>query len=239
MRKFKIAAAVGLMLASVTSFAASDTLSAEMSVNVDSGHVFRGMDLSPNDPTMGGALGLTHSSGFGVKLATQTADMNGESFMRNQLGVSYSFEAAPGVQGKVGVDRHLFTGIDGLASANFTEVVGSIHHVSGLTGKLAYAVSGGDAWAKNNLYTEVGYTHTFGSAKQYHIGGDIGYTFYSDDAAALGAEDSISSAQIRGGVQINKNLDVSVSYQLDLAEDGFGHDASGNDKIGVRLNYKF
>lgn len=239
MRKIKIAAVVGLMLASVSSFAAGDQLTADMSVTGSTGHIFRGMDLSPNDATFGGSLGLTHGSGIGVKFDIQTADLDGDTFMRNQVGVSYTFDAAPGFKAKVGLDRHMFSGTEGVSAANFTEVVGEVHHESGLKGKVAYAVSGGEVWGKNNMYTELGYTHKFGSAGQYHVGADVSYTFYSDEAADMGAEDGISSAQIRGGVQINKNLDLSVSYQLDLAEDGFGRDASGNDKIGVQLTYKF
>lgn len=239
----KVAVFAGLVLVSLGAMAqpvvgkAADALTMDARANISSGNVFRGMDLAPNDFTAGGSLGLTHASGVGVRLSTQTAKLGSEGFFHNQAGVYYGFSAGPGVKVKVGVDRHFITGFEGASQANFTELVGSVDY-QGLTGSMAYAVTGPDSF-KKNLYTEVGYTYKFGSQGQYSVGGDVGMTFYSDKSRANGASNSISSAQVRAGAQLTKNVDLGVSYQMGLAEDGYGNKASANDKVMVRLGYKF
>ena len=238
MRKMKIASLAILAFASMGAFAAAtDDLSVNLSVNADTGHIYRGNDLSPNTMTVGGKIGLTHATGFGVEMSTQSGTKDDLNFMRSQIGVNYGFEAVPGVKAKVGVQKNLLTGFDGASENNSTELVGSAEY-NGIKGSLAYAIDGNDS-VKDSVYGELGYTYKFGSAGQYNVGADLGYTFVSDKMSQDGAKDGLSAAQIRAGYQINKNLDLGVSYQLNLAEDASGAKASGNEKFAVKLGYQF
>lgn len=245
MRNFKLFAAAALAVAAMGANAAGygaaggafgPDIAIDASANVSSGYNYRGEQLSPNLPSFGGQLGLSHASGLGINLKTQSGKLQDLNFMHSTVGVSFGAEVMPGVKASAGIEHNVFTGFENSDEVDFTELVGRISY-QGFHGSVSYNLSGHESM-KGNIYTEVGYTHRFGSHNQFHVGADLGYTLHTGDVSEW-AEDGIRLAQLRAGVQLKENLDLGVSYQLDIAKSPTGEKASGNNTFGVTLNYKF
>lgn len=246
MRNLKFLAAAAMAIAAMGANAAgqgsvSDAfgpdIATDVSANVSSGYNYRGEQLSQNSPSFGGQLGLSHASGLGLNLKTQSGLLGGDvRFMHSTIGVNFGAEVMPGVNASAGIEHNVFTGFAGSGEVDFTELVGRINY-QGLHGSVSYNLAGPES-LKGNIYTEVGYTHHFGSSNQFYVGADLGFTIHTGDLADF-AEDGVRLAQLRAGVQLKENLDLGVSYQLDIAKDPTGAKANGNSTFGVTLGYKF
>jgi len=118
MTKTFLPVAVGALLAGQSQIAIADAFKTEASATLVSQYVFRGFDLSTEDPAVQGDFIVNHDSGFSFGAWGSTYDVGSDDGVEVDLMASYSIEVNKDLSFGIGLTEYTYTG-DTDASTEF------------------------------------------------------------------------------------------------------------------------